>query len=208
MNSASVIWPRTNFRVIIGTVELACAEVRGIASQTVSAPAVAGASTVATSASRATSAMSGLGGVEAAPPAGGAGATAATGGTVTPTPWANDVGPWIGADPNGHPPNSRIPGLEWTLMPVTIRRALDHSRDLFTWRSAVVAGEADTRDVMVQLLDSPRGQPVLAWMLYDAWPLSWSGPVLDALQPGVALEQAELAYARLQWLNNPETGEA
>lgn len=181
MSGASVIWPRTNFRVIIGAVELACAEVYGFGSQTVAASAGADP---------------------------GAGSTTATGATAPQTPWANDVGPWISADPDGHPPSAPGPVLEWTLTPVTIRRALDQSQALFTWRSAVVAGQPDTRDVMIQLLDSPLGQPVLTWILHDAWPLSWSGPVLDALAPGVALEQAELAYARLQWLNHPETGDA
>jgi phage tail-like protein len=127
---------------------------------------------------------------------------------VPETPWKNDVGPWIGAGPDGHPPNAPTPGLEWTLTPVTIRRALDQSQALFAWRAAVVAGQADTRDVTVELLDSPGGHPVLTWLLHDAWPLSWSGPVLDASQPGVALEQAELSYARLRWLNQPQTGEA
>jgi hypothetical protein len=193
MNGASVIWSQTNFRVVIGAVELGCAEVRGFGSQTVSASAtvdVAGAAAAP--------------GAAGGPPAAATGATA----TPTPTPWANDVGPWIAAGPNGHPPSSPIPALEWTLTPVTIRRALDQSQALFAWRAAVVAGQPDTRDVMIQLLDAPRGQPVLAWMLYDAWPLSWSGPVLDASQPGVALEQVELAYARLRWLNHPETGDA
>jgi hypothetical protein len=187
MSGASVIWPRSHFRVVIGGLELGCAEVSGFASQTMSASAVADAGAAFTSASGATS--------------------TALGGTGTSTPWANDVGPWIGADPNGHPPGSPIPALAWTLTPMTIRRALDQSQALFAWRSAVVAGQPDTRDVMIQLLDSPRGQPVLTWMLHDAWPLSWSGPVLDALAPGVALEQAELSYARLQWLNHPQTGE-
>jgi hypothetical protein len=176
-----VIWPRTNFKVIIGSVELSCAEVFGFASQTVPAPVTATART---------------------------GPTLASAPTVSGTPWANDVGPWIGADPHGHPPKAPTPGLEWTLTPVTIRRALDQSQALFAWRAAVVAGQPDTRDVTVEVLDSPGGQPVLTWLLHDAWPLSWCGPVLDALQPGVALEQAELAYARLQWLNQPETGEA
>ena len=146
----SVIWPRTNFRVIIGKVELACAEVSGFASQTVSgsAPAVV---------------------------------TAATAGTPTREPWANDVGPWIGTAVNAHPPGSGLPTLEWTLTPVTIRRALDQSQALFEWRSAVVAGQPDTRDVTIQLLHSPGGQPVQTWLLHDAWPLSWSGPVLDAM---------------------------
>jgi hypothetical protein len=187
MDGASVIWPRTNFRIIIGEVELACTEVSGFASQTVSAPARADASTGAASASD---------------------ATAATGGAATQTPWANDVGPWIGTAASGHPPGSRFPALEWTLTPVTIRRALDESQALFVWRAAVVAGQPDTRDVTIALLDSPGGQPVLTWLLHDAWPLSWSGPVLDAMAPGVALEQTELAYARLQWLNHLETGEA
>lgn len=187
-----MIWPRTNFRVIIGEVELACAEVCGLASRTVSASAPADAGTSAGS----------------TPVASTSRATPATAGTARQTPWANDVGPWIGAAAGGHPPGSRLPALEWTLTPVTIRRAVDGSQALFVWRSAVVTGQPDTRDVTIALLDSPGGQPVLTWLLHDAWPLSWSGPVLDALAPGVALEQVELAYARLQWLNHPTTGEA
>ncbi len=179
MSGAGVVWSRTNFRVVIGKVELGCAEVCGFASHTVPSSAAADAVT--------------------AP---------ASGSAPTQTPWANDVGPWIGADPNGHPPGSPSPVVGWTLTPLTIRRALEQSPALFAWRSAVVAGQPDTRDVTIQLLDAPGGQPVLTWVLHDAWPLSWSGPVLDASSPGVALEQVQLAYARLQWLNHPETGEA
>jgi phage tail-like protein len=166
-----VIRPRTSFRVLIGTSELACSAVHGLASETVSTP---------------------------------------TGTTIgeraVPPPGADDAGPTIGANPRGHPPNAQSPVLEWTLTPVSICRALDDSRELFVWRAAIVAGQPDTREVTIQLLDSPRGQPVLTWKLQEAWPLSWSGPTLDALAPGIALEQVELAYARLQWLKNPETG--
>lgn len=175
------MWPRTNFRVIIGTEELSCAEVFGFASQTVSA----------------SSAVE----VRAAPTSPGAPTASGTSG-------ADGAGPWIGADPDGHPPNAPAPRLAWRLTPVTIRRAVDQSQALFAWRAAIVAGRPDTRDVSVQVLDSPGGKTVLTWVLHDAWPLSWSGPELDALRPGVALEQAELAYARLRWLNQPETGGA
>lgn len=174
-------WPSTNFRVIIGTVELSCAEVFGFASQTMFSSATTGTRPAPTSAGTSTG---------------------------SETAWANDVGPWIGADPDAHSPDAPTARLEWTLTPVTIRRALDHSQALFAWRSAIVAGQRDTRDVTIQVLDSPGGEPVLTWLLHDAWPLSWSGPVLDALAPGVALEQTELAYTRLRWLNQPETGEA
>jgi phage tail-like protein len=180
-NQAAVFWSQTNFRVIIGDVELGCTEMSGLGSQTVP----------------------GTGGAAVNEPS-----KPATGATATGTPWDNSVGPWIGAGLNRASRGSPIPALQWTLTPVILRRALDHSHTLFAWRSAVVAGQPDTRDVLIQLLDAPGGPPVLAWKLYDAWPLSWSGPVLDALAPGVALEQAELAYARLQWLDNPETGEA
>lgn len=180
MNDAPVIWQRTNFRVIIGTLELGCAEVFGFASHTMSAPESGETRAASTTANIPAS---------------------------SETPWANDVGPWIGTDPEGHPPTAPTPALEWTLTPVTIRRALDHSHALFAWRAAIVAGQPDTRDVTIQVLDSPGGQPVVTWLLDEAWPLSWSGPTLDALHPGVAMEQAELAYARLRWLDQPETGE-
>lgn len=196
VSGAGVIWARTNFRVMIGMVELACSEVRGIGSETASSSFPASPRTVGTSAGTAASGRAGLGAD-----------AAASGGTSVPALGASPAGPTIGATPAGHPPKSNSPVLEWTLTPVRIERALDDSRELFTWRAAIVAGQDDTRDVMVQLLDSPHGQPVLAWMLHDAWPLSWSGPVLDALASGVALEHVELAYAQLQWLNNPQTGD-
>ena len=174
-----MLWARTNFRVIVGEAELGCGEVTGLGSQTVSAVV--------------------------APQVNESGVTA-PGATQQPA-WNNPVGPWIGVGHNRPVRGSEIPAFQWTLTPVTIRRALDGNDALFAWRSAVVAGQSDTRDVAIQLLDAPGGQPVITWKLYGAWPLSWSGPALDALQPGVALEQAELAYARLQWLNQSQTGE-
>ena len=85
--------------------------------------------------------------------------------------------------------------------PVVLRRALGAGRELFAWRERIVEGQPDLRDVVVELLDGPGGSAVLGWRLEQAWPRRWSGPVLNALDAGVALEEVEIVYARLVWLD-------
>src|SRR6202012_1670349 len=84
MNAPSVIWSRTNFRVVIGDAELDCAEVHGFGSETVSGAA-------------------GVAGGRPAPVVDAPGAGPIAGTPAAGTAWANDVGPWIGPNPPGRP---------------------------------------------------------------------------------------------------------
>jgi hypothetical protein len=86
---------------------------------------------------------------------------------------------------------------------VVLRRALSTSRELFEWRRAVAAGSDDRRDVTIRQLAAPGGAVVNAWRLVGAWPCRWSGPELDAQRDDVAVEELELAFEDLVWL---ETG--
>jgi len=91
-------------------------------------------------------------------------------------------------------------------MRLILRRALGASRELFEWRERILRGERDLRDVLVQVLDRPGGLPAHTWRLGGAWPCRWSGPVLNALEAGVALEELEIVYASLIWLDHYERG--
>jgi phage tail-like protein len=84
--------------------------------------------------------------------------------------------------------------------PVVLRRALSDSRELYEWRRRIAAGRSDKRPVTIEQLVRPGGPVVNAWRLVDAWPVRWSGPSFDALQPGIAWEELELVYADLLWL--------
>ena len=83
---------------------------------------------------------------------------------------------------------------------VVLRRALSESSELFDWRRKVAGGRDDRRTVTIQLLASAGGEPVVSWRLEGARPVRWSGPALDAAGNEVAMEELELAYDELVWL--------
>ena len=85
--------------------------------------------------------------------------------------------------------------------PVVLRRALSSSTELFDWRAAIVAGKDDRRDVTVRQLSTPGGAVVNAWRLVRAWPVRWSGPAFDALRADIAMEEIELRFDDLAWLD-------
>lgn len=97
----------------------------------------------------------------------------------------------------GHSGN---PGAEDPGLPsVTLRRAITPSRELFSWYEAVREGRDARRDVRIDLLDGPAGDPVVSWRLRRARPIRWSGPSLDGLESAIAMEELELVFERLEW---------
>jgi phage tail-like protein len=83
---------------------------------------------------------------------------------------------------------------------VVLRRALSRDTTLFDWRRSVVDGQDDRRSVTIQQLEGAGGRVANAWRLVRAWPCRWSGPALNALESGIALEEIELAFDDLVWV--------
>jgi len=88
---------------------------------------------------------------------------------------------------------------------VVLRRALTSSTELYDWRRLIVDGKDDRRDVTIRQLSTPGGTIVSSWRLVRAWPCRWSGPTLDALSGDVALEEIELTFEDLVWLEHHPT---
>jgi phage tail-like protein len=87
---------------------------------------------------------------------------------------------------------------------VVLRRALTRSSELYDWRRLIVDGKDDRRDVTISQLSAANGEVVNAWRLVRAWPCRWSGPAFDAMSNDVAIEELELAFDDLVWLDrNP-----
>ena len=83
---------------------------------------------------------------------------------------------------------------------LVLRRALaERATELFDWRR-----KGDPRAVTIQQLDAAGGRVVNAWRLENARPLKWTGPALNAASNDVAMEELELVYDELVWLE-PET---
>lgn len=97
------------------------------------------------------------------------------------------------------PPDECAPRFETVLL----RRALTQSTELYDWRRNIAAGKRDRRAVTIQQLDSAGGQIVNAWRLEDAWPCRWSGPSFDAAGNDIAIEELELCFDDIVWLEEP-----
>jgi phage tail-like protein len=88
---------------------------------------------------------------------------------------------------------------------VVLRRALTRSTELYEWRRRIVGGDDDRRDITIHQLESPDGAIANSWRLVDAWPCRWSGPSFNALSGELAIEELELAFADLIWIEQSTT---
>jgi phage tail-like protein len=82
---------------------------------------------------------------------------------------------------------------------IVLRRALGRDRRLYAWREAIMAGKKDRRRVEIRQLDENGKATSSTWILEGAWPCRWSGPLFDANASEIAMEEIELAFARLIW---------
>ena len=88
---------------------------------------------------------------------------------------------------------------------VVLRRALTRSTELYEWRRRIAGGDDDRRDITIHQLESPDGAIANSWRLVDAWPCRWSGPSFNALSGELAIEELELAFADLIWIEQTTT---
>lgn len=82
---------------------------------------------------------------------------------------------------------------------VTLRRGVGTSRLFYDWNQSRVFKKDDPRAVTIVLLDRADGRPINIWQLVNARPVRWSGPALDAMENGIAMEELELAYDAIDW---------
>src|SRR5690242_6794613 len=98
-----------------------------------------------------------------------------------------EIGPLVA---DGEPPS------------VVLRRALAaNATELFDWRR-----KGDARMVTIEQLDAAGGDVVNAWRLVNARPLKWTGPAFNAAANDVAVEELELVYDELVWLEPESEG--
>jgi len=85
---------------------------------------------------------------------------------------------------------------------IVLRRALaERATELFDWRS-----KGDARAVTIEQLAAAGGAVVNAWRLVNARPLKWTGPTFNAAANDVAMEELELAFDELVWLEPESEG--
>lgn len=85
-------------------------------------------------------------------------------------------------------------------MTITLRRAVGDDRFLFDWYRDTTVGKNTAAPVTIMILDRPDGEVVNRFGLENAQPVRWTGPYLDAQASAVAMEEVEVRYDAVHWL--------
>jgi len=98
-----------------------------------------------------------------------------------------------GADPNHV---RKLTGLN-KFSPITLKRGITDSDELWKWRKTVIDGKTERKNGSVVLLDQT-GAEKLRWNFSNAWPSKWTGPALNSTGSAVAVETLELTHEEVQ----------
>lgn len=86
----------------------------------------------------------------------------------------------------------KLPGLK-KFGNVTLKRGVAVGQDFLAWRSSVIDGLIDRRDISIVILDEQRVEQV-RYNLASAWPGKWTGPELKASANEIAIETLEILH--------------
>ncbi|MDD1713560.1 MAG: phage tail protein [Methanoregulaceae archaeon] len=98
-----------------------------------------------------------------------------------------------GADPNHV---RKLPGLN-KYSPITLKRGITDSDELWKWRQTVIDGKIDRRNGSIVLLDDT-GTEKLRWNFVNAWPSKWTGPSFNSTGSAVAVETLEIIHEEVK----------
>lgn len=90
----------------------------------------------------------------------------------------------------------KFPGLHRT-GDVVLRQGITGSTELFAWFSTINGAQVEKRDVRISLLNEQH-EPVMQWLLSQAWPRSYVAGPLDAMASTIAIEELVLVFETLQ----------
>lgn len=79
---------------------------------------------------------------------------------------------------------------------IGLKRGMTANRDLWTWYSNIVGGQADRRSGAVILQDEEHNE-VARWTFQQGWICKWEGPAMNATANEVAIESIEICVERV-----------
>ncbi len=84
---------------------------------------------------------------------------------------------------------------------IILKRAVTSDRFLYHWYRDTRLGKDTTANVIIRLLNAAGGDVVNAWGVENARPIRWTGPRFDALSSELAMEELQLQYDSILWLD-------
>ncbi len=90
----------------------------------------------------------------------------------------------------------KMPGIP-KFSNITLKRGMmAGDNELFVWFSTTALNQIVRRDITISMLNELH-EPVVSWVIINAWPVKVEGPGLKASGNEVALETVELAHEGL-----------
>jgi phage tail-like protein len=98
-----------------------------------------------------------------------------------------------GTDPNHV---RKLPGLN-KYSPITLKRGITDSDELWKWRQTVIDGKAERKNGSIVLTDET-GAEKIRWNFSNGWPTKWTGPSFNATSTAVAVETMEITHEEVK----------
>jgi phage tail-like protein len=77
---------------------------------------------------------------------------------------------------------------------ITLKRGvMPKDNEFFDWLDTARLNKVERRDITISLLDEDH-EPVMVWMVKNAWVTKLTGPLLNATANEVAIESMEIAH--------------
>ncbi|MFC5475558.1 phage tail protein [Paraherbaspirillum soli] len=86
----------------------------------------------------------------------------------------------------------KLPG-QVTYVDLVLKAGITALDPMWLWYQASMRGEIKRLNGSIYLLND-QGRPTVSWNFYNAWPIEWQGPSLDAAQNLVASQNFTLAH--------------
>jgi phage tail-like protein len=98
----------------------------------------------------------------------------------------------------GNDPNHvrKLTGLN-KFTPISLKRGITDSDELWKWRDSAVHGKPDRKNGSIVLLDET-GAEKLRWNFSNAWPSKWTGPAFNSTSTAIAIETLEITHEELK----------
>jgi len=81
--------------------------------------------------------------------------------------------------------------------PITLKRGITDSDELWKWRQTAIDGKTERRNGSIVLLDET-GAEKIRWNFSQAWPTKWTGPSFNSTSATVAIETLEITHEELK----------
>lgn len=98
-----------------------------------------------------------------------------------------------GTDPNHV---RKLTGLN-TFSPITLKRGITDSDELWQWRQTVIDGKTQRRNGSIVLRDET-GTDKIRWNFSEAWPSKWTGPSFNSTSTAIAIETLEITHEEVK----------